>query len=150
MRTHDLISSTIFFFIGLFIVFYAPQFDLGSPSTPGSGFMPFLAGLVICIFSIITFLHAFVKKPDQPERIWAKIKFRRLISTLLILIAYTLLLDKIGFMICTFFLILILVRYAGSQPWFTSVLVGGASSFLSYLLFETWLKAQLPQGILGF
>lgn len=150
MRRHDLISSTILFLIGLFIIFYAPQFGLGSPSMPGPGFMPFLTGLVICSFSMITFLRAFLDKAGGIEEIWAKIKFQKLIFTILILIIYTLLLKKIGFIVCTFFLILILVRYTGSRTWFVSILCGGLSSILSYLLFETWLKAQLPKGIFGF
>jgi putative tricarboxylic transport membrane protein len=150
MRRHDLISSTVLFVVGLFIVFYAPQFGLGSLSVPGPGFMPFLAGLVICGFSIITFLRAFLSQSAEVEKIWASIKFRRLIFVILMIIVYTLLLKKLGFMICTFFLILMLVRYAGSRTWLVSILGGGLSAILSYLLFEMWLKAQLPKGILGF
>lgn len=150
MIKHDLISSTILFCIGLFITFYAPQFDLGSSSTPGPGFMPFLAGLVICGFSAITFLRALLNKSVQVEEIWAKVKFQKLIFTILILIIYTLLLKEIGFIVCTLFLILMLVRYTGSRTWFVSILCGVLSSILSYLLFETWLKAQLPKGIFGF
>ena len=150
MRRHDLISSTILFFIGLFIVFYAPQFGLGSLSMPGPGFMPFLTGLFICSFSAITFLRALLNKSVEVEEIWAKIKFQKLIFTILVLIVYALLLKKIGFIICTFLLILILVRYTGSRTWLTSILCGSLSSILSYLLFETWLKSQLPKGILGF
>jgi len=150
MRRHDLISSTVLFVIGLFIVFYAPQFGLGSLSVPGPGFMPFLAGLVICGFSIITFLRAFLSQSAGVEKIWANIKLRRMILTLVMLIVYTFLLRKLGFVICTFFLILILVRFAVSRSWLSSILIGGLSSILSYLLFETLLKAQLPKGIFGF
>ena len=150
MRRHDLISSTMLFVIGLFIVFYAPQFGLGSPSVPGPGFMPFLAGLVICSFSTITFLRAFLSKSAGVEKIWANVKLKRMILTLLMLIVYTFLLRKLGFMICTFFLILILLRFAVSRSWLVSILGGGLSSILSYLLFETLLRAQLPKGIFEF
>jgi len=132
------------------IIFYAPQFGLGSPSTPGPGFMPFLTGWVICSFSMITFLRAFLDKSAGIEKIWAKVKFRKLIFAVMVLIIYTLLLNRLGFIISTFFLILILMRYTGSQTWLTSILGGGLSSILSYFLFDTWLKAQLPKGILGF
>ena len=150
MRRHDLISSTVLFVIGLFIVFYAPQFGLGSLSVPGPGFMPFLAGLVICGFSIITLLRAFLSQSAGVEKIWTNIKLRRMILTLVMLIIYTSLLRTLGFVICTFFLILILVRFAVSRSWLSSILIGGLSSILSHLLFETLLKAQLPKGIFGF
>jgi hypothetical protein len=112
--------------------------------------MPFLSGLVICFFSVITFLSAFLSKSTDVEKIWAGVKFRKLIFVILTMIVYTLLLRKMGFIISTFFLILMLGRYTGSRSWFVSILFGGLSAILSYLLFEVWLKAQLPKGILGF
>jgi putative tricarboxylic transport membrane protein len=150
MRTHDLTSSVILFLAGLFIVLYAPQYDLGRPSEPGPGFMPFLAGLAMLIFSTLTFLGGLREKRTAAQRIWSNIEWRKLVFTIVTLIVYTVFLDKIGFIICTFFLILILVRYAGSSSWLVSILGGGLSSILCYLLFETWLRTQLPKGIFGF
>jgi len=112
--------------------------------------MPLLSGSLMCIFSIVTFLKALLHKPEEVKRIWANIQFRKLILVLLTLLAYTLLLEKVGFLICTFFLIFFLLRFVDPQPWLTSLLGGGATSILTYLFFETWLKAQLPRGIFGF
>lgn len=150
MRRHDLISSTIWFFAGLFITFYAPQFDLGTVSMPGSGFMPFLAGILICIFSVLTFVQAYFNKAGKTEKIWGHIQFRKLIFVLLSLLIYTFFLDIIGFLICTFFLIFFLIYFVGSENWLKSVLGAGLTSILSHLLFDIWLKAQLPKGIFGF
>ncbi len=150
MRRHDLISSTIFFCFGLFIVLFAPQFDLGVPSSPGPGFMPFLTGLIICSFSITIFFRAFFDKSTEIEKIWAGVRFGKLISLNLMLIAYAFLINPLGYIICSFFLILFLMRYIGLQNWKRSIFGGGLSSILSYLLFDTWLKVQLPTGIFGF
>lgn len=150
MNRHDMMSSFIIFCFGLLVVLYSPHFNLGSLSRPGSGFMPFLSGIIICAFSTITFLQAFFHKPYEVEKIWAKVKFQNIISVILILIVYILLLKLLGFIICSFFLILITMRYSGSQTWTKSVLVAGLSSILFYLLFDTWLKGQLPKGILEF
>ncbi len=149
MRRHDLLSSIIFFCVGLFIAFYAPQFGIGSLSTPGTGFMPFLTGLIICGFATTTFLQSLLDKSGRVERIWAGVKFQKLILSMVILIAFALLLELLGFIIDSFLLILFLTRYMGSQSWKRSFLCAGISSILSYLLFETWLKAQLPRGIFG-
>ena len=150
MKRHDLISSSIFFGFGVFILLYAPEFGLGSLPSPGSGFMPFLSGLVICGFTAITFFQALRKKSTPAEGIWDKVNFGKLIGVMLILCAYAVLLKLIGFIICTFLLILMLMRYVGFEPWFKSILGAGSSSILTYLLFETWLRAQLPRGIFGF
>lgn len=150
MKRHDFISSIVFFCIGLFIVLYAPQFNLGNLSSPGSGFMPFLTGLIVCGFSTITFLQAFLDKSAGVEKIWANVKFQKLISTILLMIAYALLLKSLGFIICSFFLILFSMRYVGLQTWPRSVLVVSLILIITYLLFETSLKLQLPRGIFGF
>jgi putative tricarboxylic transport membrane protein len=150
MRTHDLTSSIVLFVVGLLILLYAPHYDLGRLSAPGPGFMPFLTGLAILVFSVITFLNGLLDKSTEAQKIWANMEWRKLIFTVVMLMAYALFLDKIGFIICTFFLILILVRYAGSRSWLVSILGGGLSSILCYLLFETWLRTQLPRGIFGF
>lgn len=150
MKRHDFISSAVIFCVGLFITFYAPQFGIGSLMTPGTGFMPFLTGLIICGFAITIFLQALLDKSGRTEKIWVGIKFKKLILSVLILIAYAFLLESFGFIIDSFLLILFLTRYMGSQTWKRSILCAVLSSVLSYLLFETWLKAQLPRGIFGF
>jgi len=150
MRRHDLLSSAIFFCVGLFIAVYAPRFGIGSLNTPGTGFMPFLTGLIICCFATTIFLQALFDKSLKVERIWAGVRFQKLILSILVLTAYALLLETLGFIIDSFLLILFLTRYMGSQSWGKSFLCAGLSSILSYLLFETWLKAQLPRGIFGF
>jgi putative tricarboxylic transport membrane protein len=150
MRRHDLISSTIWFCTGLFITLYAPQFDLGTASMPGSGFMPFLAGIFICIFSALTFLQAHFDKEGKTEKLWENIRFRKLIFVVSGLLIYTFFLDIVGFLICTFLLILFFIHFVGSENWLISIVGAVLTSILSYLLFDTWLQANLPKGILGF
>ena len=150
MRRHDLISSTIWLCTGLFITFYAPQFELGTPSMPGSGFMPFLAGLLVSVFSALTFIQAYFKKEGETEKLWKHIQFRKLLFVVLGLLIYTFILDIVGFLICTFLLILFLIHFVGSENWLRSIVGAVLTSILSYLLFDTWLQANLPKGILGF
>ncbi len=117
---------------------------------PGSGFMPFLTGIFICIFSALTFMQAYFKKEGETEKLWQNIQFRKLIFTSLSLLIYTFFLDIVGFLICTFFLVFFLIYVVGSENWLKSILGALLTSILSYLLFDTWLKAQLPKGIFGF
>ena len=150
MRRHDLISSTVWFCAGLFITLYAPQFDLGTASAPGTGFMPFLAGIIMCIFSAVTFGQAYFNKDRAYEKIWDNIQFQKLIFVALGLLIYTFFLDIVGFLICTFLLILFFIRFVGSENWFKSIIGAILTSIFCYLLFDKWLQANLPRGILGF
>ncbi|OHE25293.1 MAG: hypothetical protein A3J94_03555 [Syntrophus sp. RIFOXYC2_FULL_54_9] len=150
MRRHDLITSSVWFLIGLSIAIYAPTYGLGTPGMVGSGFIPFIAGILMCCFSAATFLNAYLDKSGIVKRIWGNIQFRNLFLVLFALLIYILLLEKVGFIICTFFLIVLLFRFIDPETWLTSLLGGGLSSILLYLIFETWLEAQLPKGFFGF
>lgn len=150
MRRHDLISSTIWFCTGLFITLYAPQFDLGTASAPGSGFMPFLAGILMCIFSAVTFGQAYFNQDRKSEKLWGNIQLQKLIFVALGLLIYTFFLDVVGFLICTFLLIFFFIRFVGSENWFKSIIGAILTSIFCYLLFDKWLQANLPRGILGF
>jgi len=150
MRRYDLINSGLCFFFGLSVVLYAPEFDLGSLRSPGSGFMPFLSGLLICGFSGITFFRALFDQAAEVEKIWAGVKFQKLIFVILMLLFYGVLMNTLGFIICSLLLMLITIRYVGSRTWRSAVLVSILSSVGSYVLFEVWLSVPLPRGILEF
>ncbi len=150
MRRHDLISGTISFIFGFVVMVLARRYDLGSLSSPGPGFMPFLSGLVICGFSVMTIFTAFLSISKKTEKVWTQVNFRRIIATVLILIAYAILLDKLGFIVCAFLLVFSLMRYVGSGSWLMSIFGATLSSGLSYLLFATLLRSQLPKGIIPF
>ncbi len=150
MRRHDLLSSTIWFCTGLFITLYAPQFDLGTASAPGSGFMPFLAGILMCIFSAVTFVQAYFNPDRKSQKLWENIQLQKLIFVGLGLLIYTFFLDIVGFLISTFLLILFFIRFVGSEKWFKSIIGAILTSIFCYLLFDKWLQANLPRGIFGF
>ena len=150
MRRHDLLSSTVWFCAGLFITLYAPQFDLGIASAPGPGFMPFLAGILMCVFSAITFGQAYFNRDPKSERLWENIQLQKIIFVGLGLLIYTFFLDIVGFLICTFLLILFFIRFVGSENWLKSIVGGILTSIFCYLLFDKWLQTNLPRGILGF
>ena len=150
MKRYDLINSSLCLGFGLLIVLYAPEFDLGSLRAPGSGFMPFLSGLLICGFSAMTLLQAFVDRSTKVEKVWAGVKLHKLIFVILMLLLYGVLIKTLGFIICSLMLMLITVRFVGSQTWRGALLVSVISSVGSYLLFEVWLSVPLPRGILEF
>ncbi len=150
MGNSDRITSGVCLCLGLFIIFYSPIFEIGSLKNPGSGFMPFLSGIIICIFSLITLLRSSFIKGKTIDHLRNKIKIKPLILAISALILFPLLIKWAGFIISSFLLILITMRYTGAQTWKATILGAGLGSISSYLLFEMLLKSQLPKGILGF
>ncbi len=149
---NDQVSSGIWFFIGLTICVAALQYKLGSLSSPGSGFMPFLSGLAIGLFSIIGFIHASIRK--HRGELWDSLlhglRWEKALIIIVSLFAYGLVLKPIGFCLSTLLFIGFLLRVIVPQRW---LWVAGGSLMItlaSYIIFEVFLKAQLPKGPLGF
>jgi hypothetical protein len=58
-------------------------------------------------------------------------------------------LEKVGYVIATFLLLVILFRVIGSRKWLFALMASAIVVFLSYLLFVTLLKVEMPSGIWG-
>jgi len=69
---------------------------------------------------------------------------------LAVLLAYTAFLEVLGFLLATFLLLLFLFRGIEPQRWVVSIGGSALTSFITYALFELWLKTQLPKGFIGF
>ena len=113
--------------------------------------MPLLIGVVMCFFSGIGLIQATLRKRRGENWIplLSCVNWRNALVILLSLVAYSLFLNLLGFVLTTVFFIASLLRLISSQRW--SVVIAGSilTAFASYLIFEVWLKAQLPQGLLG-
>ncbi len=147
----DQLSSTVWFILGLAVCLGSLQYKLGTPASPGTGFMPFLAGAAICFFSGIGLIHSTLRR-RQGEG-WTSVLrgvfWKNALIILISLLAYALLLVPLGFVITTTLFIAFLLRAIVPQRWPVVIACSILTAAISYLIFEIWLKAQLPKGPLG-
>jgi putative tricarboxylic transport membrane protein len=152
MKRYDQISSLIWFLLAVYICVESIQLPLGSWRDPGPGFLPLLVGLILAGLSIICFIQAWMaESADQKASWYSREKWKKLIGVLLALSAYALVLDHLGFLMSTFLLLIFLFRF-GMEPqrWVWAIGGSGIASVSCYVVFELWLRTQLPKGILGF
>jgi putative tricarboxylic transport membrane protein len=148
---NDQLSSTVWLILGLAVCLGSLQYKLGTPASPGTGFMPFLAGAAICFFSGIGLIHSTLRR-RQGEG-WTPVLqgvfWKNALIILISLLAYALLLVPLGFVITTTIFIAFLLRAIVPQRWSVVIACSILTAAISYLIFEVWLKAQLPKGPLG-
>jgi hypothetical protein len=151
MKTNDQWSSLFWLIAGLAIAVYSREYGLGSLSSPGPGFLPFLSGLAIAGLALIVFLQQLAKKDrEKIKDLWAKKNWQTTMMVMGGLIVYTVLFRFLGFLIDTFLLIAFFLKVLEPINW-KKVLAGAAGAAVgSYLIFQVWLEAQLPTGFLGF
>ena len=149
---NDQLSSALWLVLGAVIAIASLRYRLGTLASPGTGFMPFLAGLAIAFFSFIGLVHATLRrkqgigwKPTLRGLMWAKS-----LIVLSALFAYTLLLTPLGFFLCTALFVGFLLATVKPQRWWVVIAGSLLTAMGAYGVFEVWLKAQLPKGPWGF
>lgn len=144
----DYLSGLFMFFLGTALCLSSWQIGLGSLSKPGAGFMPFLVGLTLAFLSLILVVRVYLNNGGPPWKI--SIKWNKILYALALMVAYGLLIERIGLILVTFLFITLMMKYMGSLSWLKSLLGGITSSLASYVLFVFLLRTQIPYGVRGF
>ena len=150
MSKGDRISGIFWLIFAVFVSIESYRLGLGTLYHPGPGFLFFWAAIVLGIMSLIILVRAWRNKESEEDRIhlFGKLNIRKMILVMISVLLYALLMEKFGFIPITFLLFIFLLGVVEKKKWFftisTSVLVTG----ITYLIFEIWLKSQLPKGFL--
>ncbi|MBI4765464.1 MAG: tripartite tricarboxylate transporter TctB family protein [Deltaproteobacteria bacterium] len=151
MKNNDQRSSLFWLAAGLAIALYSGKYGLGSFSSPGPGFLPFLSGLAIAGLALMVFFQQFSKKGrEKVKDLWLRGNWPTMLMVMGALVLYTFLFKFLGFLLDTFWLIAFLLRVMQPISWkkcFAGAILAAGGA---YLIFQVWLKAQLPAGFLGF
>ncbi len=151
LKNNDQRSSLFWLVIGLSIVLYSGKYGLGTFSSPGPGFLPFMSGAAMVLLALIVFVQQFSRgRVDTLKDLWAHTRWPTVLLVMTSLVFYAVLLRTLGFLLDTFVLTAFLLRVMEPLSW-RKVLAGASGATLgSYAIFELWLEAQLPAGVLGF
>jgi hypothetical protein len=139
--------------LGLLICYGSYRLDVGSPASPGPGFIPLLSGILMVGSSLSVLLLSGLGGPRGPqaEKTGPGARLYREVSLLLVsLIGFMLLMSYLGFALCTLFFMGFLLKVVGSQRWKTVVIGALSTSAGASILFQWVLKCQFPTGIIGF
>jgi putative tricarboxylic transport membrane protein len=145
--------SLLWIIIGSLICYGSTKCHLGTPKSPGPGFFPFLSGIVMIGSAIPILLKTISDKIRNRKSTDLSAMFpslKRLFGVLLMLIGYLVLLNSLGFILCTFLFMGFCLKITGSQKWVTVILGAVLTSLGAYIVFQWVLESQLPKGIFGF
>ena len=82
--------------------------------------------------------------------VFGKENVLKIVLVLLSLFLYAFFMEALGFIPITLLLFIFLLGMIEKRRWVFTIFVSVAVTGISYLVFEIWLKSQLPKGILGF
>ena len=147
MKISDIGSALFLMGLGAFMAWQAKKLTVGTPSFPGPGFFPFCLALLLIGIAAVIFFQGLKQKPAERE---AGLRWQRVVLALAAIFVYAFVLEPLGYLLSTFFLMILLLKLMSKKPWWYSPGLASLISLVSYLLFRISLQLALPRGILGF
>lgn len=132
------------------VIHEAFNLELGTPRNPGSGFMIFGAAAALGLFALRQFIAAVFSPASPRNTAGTPIHWGRVVSVILAVLGYILLLEPVGYLLCTFLLLCFLFQVLETGQWVTRTIVAGVTSVVTYAVFAKALKLSLPKGLMTF
>jgi putative tricarboxylic transport membrane protein len=124
----------------------ALTFPFGSVARPGPGFFPVGVGVFLCgvaaVLVVATLRRGALTTPPSTDAAAGG----RVLTTVLSLVGFCLFLPWIGYIVCAFVFVALLLRRLGGAGWPAAVITAALSAFVSYYAFGVVLGVPLPLG----
>jgi putative tricarboxylic transport membrane protein len=125
----------------------------GFASLSSAGAFPMLAAAVLLLTGLVNLVQALKSRPTerQPGES-ALAKFARevtpsvIVGFTLVIAAYMLLLDRLGFLVSSYLFLVASMRLLGGRRWGLYLVVAAVSLGAIYIVFETAFSVVLPAG----
>ncbi len=115
--------------------------------------MSFGVGILLSLCAIPVLIRSFVNgknvRHKEEQGIWSGVDFKKIALVLASLVVYSLLLERLGFLVTTFLMLLVLFKAVGSQRWTWAVIAAFLTVSLTYVLFVVLLDVYMPSLPLG-
>jgi len=149
----DRVSSLFWLALGLVSMYGAVQLGLGTLREPGSGLLAFMAGAFVSLIALGIFVKSLIQWQGirlDFAPLWSEANWRRPAIIGLLTLGFILALERLGFILTGFLLLLVLFRWVEKFSWKKALMIPALTLGFSYLLFNVFLKATLPRGFLNF
>lgn len=143
-KTVDRYTSLLFLVIGAVFMYRSSQLAAQSSfdTSVGPNIFPFGLGLILMLLSFRLLYETFQYKQGSKGKI--AFDYKRFGIILIATILYVLLLEALGYVICTFVFLLVCFQTMEKGKWIPSVLISFFFSFGLYYLFVEVLEGTLP------
>jgi len=129
----------------------AYELALGTVREPGAGLIPFGVAALLGLMSVRLCFKALFKamQEDAEKQTLKGIDWGRIVLVLLTLIGYGIAFTALGFHICTFLLMVVLLGVMGRLKWWVAISISLLTTVGAYAIFEAWLGCVFPRGPFG-
>jgi len=146
LKHPDRLSGGLLFIVAILALVEALRLPFGSITAPDAGFFPQTLSVLLLVCSFLILVHSFTRELEAAEfdrRSWL------VPISAAVLIGYALVLPRVGFVLATTTVMLLIMRGLVKMPWLRAIVISLPTVLLSYLAFVK-LGVPLPRGPLPF
>ncbi|HZB38543.1 MAG TPA: tripartite tricarboxylate transporter TctB family protein [Beijerinckiaceae bacterium] len=145
----ELWAALLWLAVSVFVVWAGWDLGIGTAAAPGSGFLPFWTGLLMCGFSLAVLWSTLTTAGPSIASLWSGARWGNVIFMIVSLVVYVALFETLGFLLATIPLLIVLLRGVDPVPWRTAVPLAMLSTFAVWWVLKRLLLIQLPAGVFG-
>lgn len=142
-------SGLIGLALGLFVVWSGYKLKVGGIHDPGSGFVVFYTGILMCLFASSILVSAVTEGSPTVGSLWAGTRWTKPLIVSGCLTVFAVLLEPLGFLLSTIPLMLVLLRVIDPVRWTLAVPLAVLSPLCVWWVLKHGLLIQLPSGMFG-
>jgi putative tricarboxylic transport membrane protein len=146
MVRRDAMVAVLALIVGAAAVHESSKLPFGTVHSPGPGFFPWWTSVLIVLLALALVVQALTSRSITAGEGAGRIA--KVALLLVVLSAYTFLLDPLGYLFCTSLLVLFMLRVLEPQRWTIAFSMALVIAVGSYVLFAVWLSVPLPWGTL--
>jgi Tripartite tricarboxylate transporter TctB family len=148
-NTVEALVALILFIIGVVVIVESRRLGAGWTSDgPGSGYFPFLIGLIIAVSGAGILYQALFGKQRKTEPFVDSAQLRRVMSVLIPAALYVLGVQFVGLYVASAIYIALFMIVLGKYSWTRSIVAALVVVTIFFLMFEVWFKVPLFKGSL--
>jgi putative tricarboxylic transport membrane protein len=144
MVGRNIVVAIVALTFGAAAAFESAKLPFGTIHNPGQGFFPLWISAVILVLALLLLVQALTSRSSVAREGFGRIA--KVVALLVVLAAYTFLLDPLGYPICTFLLVLFMLRVLDPQRWTVALSMAALTAVGTYVVFAIWLSIPLPRG----
>ncbi|MBB4361140.1 putative tricarboxylic transport membrane protein [Bradyrhizobium sp. CIR18] len=145
----ELWSGLIGLGLGIFVIRSGLKLKLGTIHDPGSGFVLFYAGILMCAFAATIIVAAITEGGPTFGSRWKDARWAKPVIVIACLTGFAIALDPLGFLLAAIPLTLLLMRLIDPVRWSLAIPISILVPVGMWWLLKQALGIQLPSGMFG-
>ena len=133
--------------LGIFVIWAGQKLKIGSINDPGSGFVLFYTGILMCLFACTIIVAAVTEGGPSVMSLWAGTRWTKPLVVIVCLAVFSFLLQPLGFLLASIPLLLLLLRVIDPVRWTLAIPLAVLAPIGVWWVLKRALLIQLPTGI---